>query len=562
MSWCDWDEIATAAAPAAPVPVVSTDPLYVLYTSGTTGNPKGIVRDTGGYAVALAWAMRNIYDIGPGDTMFTASDVGWVVGHSFIVYGPLLVGATTVLYEGKPVGTPDAGEFWRTVHECDVKAMFTAPTALRAIRRVDPDLEELPEGALPALQTLFLAGERLDTETWHWANEGLGVPIVDHWWQTETGWPICANPSGSKHSRPRPDRRPCRCPATTCGSSTARGGTSPARARAELRPRGTSRCAFRFRRARSPASGGRPERFREAYLVRSRASTRRGMPDTSTRTATCSSWAAPTTSSTSPGTASRRARSKRCSRSTMPSPSAPSSASHDALKGQRAAGFVTLKAHEHDRSRHARGRTRRPRARAHRTRRRVPRRHDPRAAAQDPIRQDPAQDDARRSSTASRSASPRPSRTPRSSTRWSRPFAAPPAHARGPLRPLGGHHPRQGGLTMSRTATETAPPGGIDYLAEERTPQFLELKRKHRSFVFPLSSRSWSGTSPTSCCRRSRRNSWRSGVGLHHARPAARPRPVRHDVRDHDVVRLVREPQARPDLGRDPRDLERQEAGA
>ncbi|GAA1994318.1 AMP-binding protein [Microbacterium pumilum] len=194
--WCDWDEAVAAATPAPAVPVVSSDPLYVLYTSGTTGSPKGIVRDTGGYAVALAWAMRNIYDVGPGDTIFTASDVGWVVGHSFIVYGPLLAGATTVLFEGKPVGTPDAGEFWRIVDEYRVKTMFTAPTALRAIRRVDPDLEELPDGALRTLRTLFLAGERLDPETSRWANDGLGVPIVDHWWQTETGWPICANPVG------------------------------------------------------------------------------------------------------------------------------------------------------------------------------------------------------------------------------------------------------------------------------------------------------------------------------------------------------------------------------
>ncbi|GAA2007599.1 AMP-binding protein [Microbacterium ulmi] len=199
----DWDQLVAAAEPAGPVAVPSGHPLYILYTSGTTGSPKGIVRDTGGYAVALAWAMRNIYDVGAGDTMFTASDVGWVVGHSFIVYGPLLAGATTILYEGKPVGTPDAGAFWRIVAEYGVKTMFTAPTALRAIRRVDPDLDELSAHDLSGLQSLFLAGERLDPETWHWADEGLGVPVVDHWWQTETGWPICAIPRGLERLEPK-----------------------------------------------------------------------------------------------------------------------------------------------------------------------------------------------------------------------------------------------------------------------------------------------------------------------------------------------------------------------
>lgn len=192
----DWDGLVAESVAVDPVPVASEAPLYVLYTSGTTGSPKGVVRDTGGYAVALQWAMRSIYDVRPGDTMFTASDVGWVVGHSFIVYGPLLAGATTVLYEGKPVGTPDAGAFWRIVEDYGVKTMFTAPTALRAIRRVDPDLEHLAEHDISSLQTLFLAGERLDPETWHWAHDGLGVPIVDHWWQTETGWPVCAVPRG------------------------------------------------------------------------------------------------------------------------------------------------------------------------------------------------------------------------------------------------------------------------------------------------------------------------------------------------------------------------------
>ena len=193
----DWASLVGGhVEPAECVPVAATDPLYVLYTSGTTGKPKGIVRDNGGHAVALRWSMANVFDVRPGDVWWTASDVGWVVGHSYIVYAPLLTGATTVLYEGKPVGTPDAGAFWRVIAEHGVSGFFTAPTALRAIKREDPAGELARAHDLSRLRTLFLAGERLDPDTYTWAGEVLGVPVVDNWWQTETGWPICANPRG------------------------------------------------------------------------------------------------------------------------------------------------------------------------------------------------------------------------------------------------------------------------------------------------------------------------------------------------------------------------------
>ena len=192
----DWAQAMARAEPVDCVPVRAGDPLYILYTSGTTGRPKGVVRDNGGHAVALNWSMTHIYDVGPGETMFTASDVGWVVGHSYIVYAPLLAGATTVLYEGKPVGTPDAGQFWRVISDYGVKTMFTAPTAFRAIKKEDPTGVLLPQYDLSRFKYLFLAGERLDPDTLSWAQDLLRVPVIDHWWQTETGWPIAANLMG------------------------------------------------------------------------------------------------------------------------------------------------------------------------------------------------------------------------------------------------------------------------------------------------------------------------------------------------------------------------------
>ncbi len=189
----DWDDFVAGASPAECVPVAATDPLYILYTSGTTGVPKGVVRDNGGHAVALKWSMQSIYGMGAGDVYWAASDIGWVVGHSYIVYAPLLKGCTTILYEGKPVGTPDPGAFWRLCAEHGINALFTAPTAFRAIKKEDPQGAFMTRYDLSRFRTLFLAGERCDPDTLLWARERLGVPVIDHWWQTETGWPIAAN---------------------------------------------------------------------------------------------------------------------------------------------------------------------------------------------------------------------------------------------------------------------------------------------------------------------------------------------------------------------------------
>ncbi len=199
----EWSRIRSGK-PVACVPVASTDPLYILYTSGTTGIPKGVVRDNGGHLVALKWSMKNVYGARPGDVYWAASDIGWVVGHSYIVYGPLMYGCTTVLYEGKSVGTPNPGAFWRLIEEHGVNLLFTAPTAFRAIRREDPGGSYVREYDISSLRTLFLAGERCDPDTLRWAEEKLKVPVIDHWWQTETGWAIAGNPVGIEQFPVRP----------------------------------------------------------------------------------------------------------------------------------------------------------------------------------------------------------------------------------------------------------------------------------------------------------------------------------------------------------------------
>ncbi|SEQ76416.1 propionyl-CoA synthetase [Amphritea atlantica] len=200
----DWAQAVATAEPADCTPVNATDPLYILYTSGTTGKPKGVVRDNGGHAVALKYSMKAIYNMEPGEVFWAASDVGWVVGHSYIVYGPLLAGCTTIVYEGKPIKTPDAGAFWRVCAEYGAKALFAAPTAFRAIKKEDPNSEFLKQYDLSKLETVFMAGERLDPPTYHWTKETLGKPVIDHWWQTETGWAICGNLTGVEMLEPKP----------------------------------------------------------------------------------------------------------------------------------------------------------------------------------------------------------------------------------------------------------------------------------------------------------------------------------------------------------------------
>jgi propionyl-CoA synthetase len=256
----DWEDAVSAAEPVGCVPVEATDPLYILYTSGTTGQPKGIVRDNGGHAVALNWTMKHIYGVDPGEVYWAASDVGWVVGHSYIVYAPLFQGCTTVLYEGKPVGTPDAGAFWRVISQHGVCTLFTAPTAFRAIRQQDPDGSHIDRYDLSAFRALFLAGERCDPDTLGWAERKLGVPVIDHWWQTETGWPITANCLGIERLRVVPGSATRPVPGWDVRVMDSGGRELPAGKTGALvvklpMPPGSS-----------PTLWNADERFREAYL--------------------------------------------------------------------------------------------------------------------------------------------------------------------------------------------------------------------------------------------------------------------------------------------------------
>jgi propionyl-CoA synthetase len=256
----EWQEAVSRGEPAGCVAVEATDPLYILYTSGTTGQPKGIVRDNGGHAVALEWTMKHIYDVDPGEVYWAASDVGWVVGHSYIVYAPLFHGCTTVLYEGKPVGTPDAGAFWRLISQHGVCTLFTAPTAFRAIRQQDPEGSHIGSYDLSGFRTLFLAGERCDPATLGWAEQKLGVPVIDHWWQTETGWAIAANCLGIEQQPVVPGSPTRAAPGWDIRVMDSRGKELPAGETGALvvklpMPPGSS-----------PTLWNADERFRETYL--------------------------------------------------------------------------------------------------------------------------------------------------------------------------------------------------------------------------------------------------------------------------------------------------------
>ena len=256
----DWDETVSNATPHDCVPVASTDPLYILYTSGTTGQPKGIVRDNGGHLVALNWTMGNVYGVQPGEVYWAASDIGWVVGHSYIVYAPLIHGCTTVLFEGKPVGTPDAGVFWRVISEHSVVCLFTAPTAFRAIKREDPQGRLIGNYNLSKFRTLFLAGERLDPDTLRWAEGLLRVPVIDHWWQTETGWPICANFIGLGKMPVKPGSATKPLPGWRVNVLTETG--KPAKPK-EI---GTLVCELPLPPGTLPTLWNADSRYREAYL--------------------------------------------------------------------------------------------------------------------------------------------------------------------------------------------------------------------------------------------------------------------------------------------------------
>jgi propionyl-CoA synthetase len=258
----DWHELMASARPVGCVAVAATDPLYILYTSGTTGMPKGVVRDNGGHAVALTWSMRHIYGVEPGEVFWAASDIGWAVGHSYTVYGPLLHGCTTIMYEGKPVGTPDPGEFWRVIEQYRVRVLFTAPTSIRAIKREDPGGEYFRRHDVSGLGSLFLAGERLDPDTYHWAGALLQRPVIDHWWQTETGWPVAANCMGLEPLRFKPGSPTKPVPGYVVDILDEQGNTLPPNQEGAVTirlplPPGTLPTLWRD-----------DERFRETYLTR------------------------------------------------------------------------------------------------------------------------------------------------------------------------------------------------------------------------------------------------------------------------------------------------------